>query len=402
MTLDSAGTAWFANGPELFHEGRRVLALEGSLGDNLAPGAILSVAIDREGSIWLGTRNSGLVRLKSSLFSVIGIREGLRSGNVYPVAEDSWGSVWVGALEQGVSRIDSRGGASSVTNFPPSGLPGPTPPDGYPPNPRDFLSDRPDHLWVASLDGIRSCTLPAFRCRRDDTSPALANYLDVHALHANAHGRLWAGAADGALRYDNGQWERVAGWPLNAIQVRAFVNAPDRALWIATGGGGIVRHEAGRFTRVSFADGLPSDVVRALHVDADGYLWVGTEGRGIARLDSRAWGDSTRDRRIVHIGTGNGLYDDAIHRILADDADRLWMNTNRGIFWVPRAELVAFAEGRARGCTRPRTRSAMACVTARATAVSGRRGRERRTDGSGSPRRPVSPSSTRASSPLGA
>jgi len=150
------------------------------------------------------------------------------------------------------------------------------------------------------------------------------------------------------LRFDDGEWRHVAGWPLTGTQVRAFVNTPDGALWMATGGGGIVRHKDGRFTQVSTAAGLPSDVVRALYVDPDGYLWVGTEGRGLARLDPRAWSDSTRDRRIVRIGTEHGLYDGAIHRILADDDSRLWMNTNRGIFWVPRAELTAFAEGRVR------------------------------------------------------
>ena len=347
IDLDSAGSAWYASGPELFHDSVRVATLGGTPGDNDASAAILSVVLDREGSIWLGTRTSGLFRLKSSIFSSIGVHEGLPSGNVYPVYEDPWGSAWVGALTLGVSRIDTKNGVTHVTNFPPPTTPGPTPLDGYPPNPRDFLSDRPDRLWVAALDGIRSCTLPAFKCVRD-TSPALANYLDVHALHTDAQGKLWAGAANGVLRYDNGQWVRVPGWPLEAIQVRAFVNSPDGALWIATGGGGIVRFRDGHFTRVSAADGLPSDVVRAFYVDPDGYLWIGTEGRGLARLDPRAWSDSTRSRRIVHIGTANGLYDEAIHRILSDDAGRLWMNTNRGIFWVPRAELVAFAEGRAK------------------------------------------------------
>ena len=347
LGFDSAGTAWYAHGPELFHETSRVAALEGSPGDDYAPGAIMSVAIDREGSIWLGTRTAGLVRLKPSIFEVISVPEGLQSGNVYPVYEDAWGNVWVGALERGVSRIDAKAG-NHVTNFPPRTPQGrPTPFDDYPPNPRDFFSDRPDHLWVAALDGIRSCTLPEFRCLRDTSSAALANNLGVHAIAADAQGRLWAGASNGVLRYDNGQWQRVPGWPLGAIQVRAFANTPDGALWIATGGGGIVRHDRGRFTQVSVIDGLPSDVVRALHVDPDGFLWVGTEGRGLARLEPREWADSTRRHRIVRITTQNGLYDNAIHRILADDADRLWMNTNRGIFWVPRSELVAFAEGRA-------------------------------------------------------
>jgi signal transduction histidine kinase/ligand-binding sensor domain-containing protein/DNA-binding response OmpR family regulator len=347
IAFDSLTLAWYANGPELFYNGARIANLGGRPGDNNAPDAVIAIAVDREGSVWIGTRSAGLFRLKSSLFTMVGVPEGILSGNVYPVYEDAWGSVWVGTLGAGVSRIDTKGGVPRVTNFPPSPVPGPAPVDGSPPNPRDFLSDRPDRLWVAALDGIRSCSLPAFRCRLDP-SPVLANRLDIHALHLDGQGRLWAGAADGVLRYENGEWVRVPGWPLGAIQVRAFVNAPDGSLWIATGGGGIVRYKDGRFTPVSTADGLPSDVVRAFYVDPDGYLWIGTEGRGLARLDPRAWSDSTRSRRIVHVGTANGLYDEAIHRILADDAGRLWMNTNRGIFWVSRAELVAFAEGRAK------------------------------------------------------
>jgi signal transduction histidine kinase/CheY-like chemotaxis protein len=42
----------------------------------------------------------------------------------------------------------------------------------------------------------------------------------------------------------------------------------------------------------------------------------------------------------------DGLFDEVIHQILEDDAGRLWMSTNRGIFWVSLAELDAFADGR--------------------------------------------------------
>ncbi len=44
----------------------------------------------------------------------------------------------------------------------------------------------------------------------------------------------------------------------------------------------------------------------------------------------------------------DGLFDEVIHQMLEDDFGRLWMSTNRGIFWVPRAELAAVAEGRSR------------------------------------------------------
>src|SRR5690606_12800700 len=138
-----------------------------------------------------------------------------------------------------------------------------------------------------------------------------------------------------------------------AAAVRAFAETADGALWMGTNGDGLLRYEHGRFTRIRESDGLPSNLIRALYVDAGGWLWVGTEGRGLARLDPRAWagdgdddGDAAADRRIVHIGVEHGLYDPVIHQILEDDAGRLWMRTNRGTFWVPRAELHPFADAR--------------------------------------------------------
>src|SRR4030095_11130390 len=86
---------------------------------------------------------------------------------------------------------------------------------------------------------------------------------------------------------------------------------------------------------------FPADLIRALYVDGDGWLWIGTEGRGVARLDPRRW-PATDDRYvppIVAYGTRDGLYDPVVHVILEDGDGRLWMNSNRGIFWVRRDEL---------------------------------------------------------------
>ena len=129
--------------------------------------------------------------------------------------------------------------------------------------------------------------------------------------------------------------------------MRAFASTRDGAVWMGTNGGGLARYRDGTFTRVTRADGLPSDLIRSLYEDADGWLWVGTEGRGLVRLDPRAWdGRAATKPAIVRIGTRDGLFDEVIHQILEDDAGRLWMNTNRGIFWVARAELNAFVERR--------------------------------------------------------
>src|SRR5262249_45645350 len=85
-----------------------------------------------------------------------------------------------------------------------------------------------------------------------------------------------------------------------------------------------------------------------LYQDRDGWLWIGTEGRGLARLDPREWADGRQGGRIVSYRATDGLFDEVIHQILEDDFGRLWMSSNRGIFWITRADLLAFAAGRVR------------------------------------------------------
>ena len=82
--------------------------------------------------------------------------------------------------------------------------------------------------------------------------------------------------------------------------------------------------------------------MQAIHADAEGTLWVGTDGGGLSRF---------KGGRFVHYTTRHGLFDDFISRILEDDQGNLWMGSNRGIFRVGRHELDDFADGRVRSIT---------------------------------------------------
>ncbi|MDF2776105.1 MAG: hypothetical protein K0S86_5606, partial [Geminicoccaceae bacterium] len=216
-----------------------------------------------------------------------------------------------------------------------------------------FYEAQPGELWVGGRFFVDVCVTATMTCRY--AGPPGLEQRTVFALHGDAAGGIWAASGVGLFRFDGQQWaafDSSDGAP--RAQVRAFANTRDGAVWMGTNGGGVVRYHDQRFTAINSANGLPSDLVRSLHEDADGWLWVGTEGRGLARLDPRAWGRAGGacterrgcDRRIVRIGAKDGLFDDVIHQILDDDAGRLWMSTNRGIFWVTRAELEAFAAGK--------------------------------------------------------
>ncbi len=93
----------------------------------------------------------------------------------------------------------------------------------------------------------------------------------------------------------------------------------------------------GVFQNYTTREGLSNDYVRAILEEPDGTLWLGTYGGGVNYF---------KDGRFTSITRQDGLFDDFISRILEDDAERYWMLSNHGIFWVSRQELRDFVAGR--------------------------------------------------------
>lgn len=337
----SDSTIWFGSGSTVHRNGVPQLRLEdgapGLEGMNNATFGITTALTDREGSLWLGTFAGGLHRLKPTLVRTISEADGLTSRNAYATYVDRSGALWAGSIGGGFSRVDAITGR--VEGFRPRA--------NLPDQARTFLETRDGTLWVGSSTAVHACSrAPILTCAAE---PSFGGELfGVSALHEDPDGRLWVGTQTGLYRREQGRLVKLdtaSGAP--SAGVRAFAVSRDGALWMATDGRGVVRYREGVYTPVTTADGLPSDLVRALYVDADGWLWIGTEGRGLARLDPRAW--LTREaagREIAVITTRNGLFDDGIHEVLGDDFGRLWMSSNRGIFWVTRDEAMAVADGR--------------------------------------------------------
>jgi signal transduction histidine kinase/ligand-binding sensor domain-containing protein/CheY-like chemotaxis protein/AraC-like DNA-binding protein len=330
LTVVGRDSAWHVLDRDLVLNGRTVYTMEpGSNG----LGRITDVLFDREGGIWLATDAMGLHRLRRSLFTAYSAPEGLLARNAYVVGLDSSDALWVGSLSQGASWIspDRR----TIRNYPPA--------QGYSGQVTAVLQAGEQVLMSTSW-ALLSCS-EAMQCT-SVVAPYFA-WPGVFALYRTRDGRVIAGTRTQVVVRRDGRWTPLSEWPGQA-PARAFAETGDGALWIGTNGGGVGRCHAGRCRSLTTADGLPTDIIRSLYVDADGWLWIGTEGRGLARLDPRRWpaDDERYVPPIVKYGTTEGLYDPVVHMILEDDAGRLWMNSNRGIFWVRRDELNAFADQR--------------------------------------------------------
>ena len=311
-----------------------------------AESTVQSLFFGQRGTVWVGTARHGLFRLRPSLFAVYGAPEGLASSNVYPIEQRKKGSIWLGTLGGGVSRLE---GSGEITNYRPVK-------NGHPlVNVWALHEDRSGRLLVSGAAG-RLCQFEAGGCARPATeSPIRAR---VRALYEDRQGRLWAGSEDkGLYRCDRACMAPDSDWvrftPTNSglphSDVRTIHETPAGTIWVGTRGGGIARYADGAFEAVTVSDGLSSNFVSDIYQDSTGaeVLWVALSNAGLNRVELSP-SDTALVASTTAYGEEEGLYDNALGQILQDGQGRLWMSSNRGLFWVWKHELEALARGEAR------------------------------------------------------
>lgn len=156
----------------------------------------------------------------------------------------------------------------------------------------------------------------------------------VISIQQDAQGYLWFGTENGLDRYDGYSFRhfsdsRGAVNALPADYVYDIEQASDGSLWIATDGGGVLRWDtaAGAFQPLPL-DAVSNGRFYRLAADPRGYLWIGSMFKGLFRLDLKSG-------EIIEVGAlgnpGAELSDDAIRALWLDADGTLWVGTNDGL-----------------------------------------------------------------------
>jgi len=117
--------------------------------------------------------------------------------------------------------------------------------------------------------------------------------------------------------------------------ILALCEEADGRLWIGTDGG-LGRWDGAKFSRVSLPEGPATNWVNALYLDRGQVLWVGTRGGGLYRYKNNTFTVCT---------TRQGLFSDEVYEVLEDDFGYFWMSSRKGIFRVSRKQLEDLAQG---------------------------------------------------------
>ena len=291
------------------------------LGDGLGNATVRAVLRDPSGTVWLGTGH-GLVRLQDHKPpQILTTRNGLAGDQVVSLVLAPDGAVWAACSPGGVSRIDPAG-ARIRTYAKAAGL-------------QDDRTigvhiDLENRLWASTTEGLfRSNSLePNLRFERQ-LPPGTGPRTTFFGFLTDREGRVWAASAQGLYRFDSGNWIRfTTADGLKADSVSHIAETNDGAIWVAYREPlgvsrvlfGPVGPEVSHFTK---RDGLPSDSVVFLGLDARRRLWIGTDN-GVAVRAPAGW--------TVYDHEDGLVWDEcAASSFFAEPDGTVWIGTLKGL-----------------------------------------------------------------------
>ena len=329
------------------HEGRIDVY---TAADGLSGNSVEGLFEDREGSIWVATID-GVDRFRGYAVPTISVKQGLSSSVVVCILAAQDGSVWFGTSD-GLDRWKDgqvtiyrnpdaeRGGVHGVSNPPhQSGtavreVATHELPDNYV---GSLFQDHQGRIWISTLQGL------AYFEDGRITRISDAHLKSLSPIAGDSAGNLWVTNSDqGLFRLRGGKVVEQFPWASLGLQgslSNPLVTDPHGGIWLGSWNGGVVYFRGGR-TLASYtsANGLGKGRVNALKLDPDSTLWAATDG-GLSRI---------KDGHVITLTRRNGLPCDAVHDLIDDDVDSSWLYLACGLVRVRRSELAAWAADPAR------------------------------------------------------
>ena len=336
LLTDREGSLWIGTsdrGIVHAHQGRTDLFAQP---DGLSGDYITALFTDREDTIWVATIG-GLDRFREFAASTLSQNQGLSNASILSAVADRDGSVWL-STRRGLNRWNN----GEITIF------GQTRPQGERSLSKGFAGNKPEGLLNGEYAGslfrdrrgrIWASTLREFGYLENNRFVALKSVPGgaVYSITEDGDGNLWiANRIAGLIELFKGGRVHQTPWIALGRKDPALALAVDPVqggLWIGFQQGGIAYWVDGQIrSAYSAAGGLGWGRVNDLRFDPDGALWAGTEG-GLSRL---------KNGRIATLKTGNGLPCDAVHWVLEDDDRSFWLYTTCGLVRITRSELDAW------------------------------------------------------------
>lgn len=292
---------------------------------------ILDIQIDKNGTIWLGTGQGGVIKLvpsKGIKYSNenCGIRNGVLNNDILSVITDRNNGVWCGTLREGV-KYSSDGKKFS--------------------NLSDQLSlktscfiELGNEMLVGTKNGI-------FFFNTDNLSKGISKHIlkkhKITSIYLDSSNQLWIGTQmkglfvydymrDGSLKFNTSYTSYQKETGLDSNRITTILEDSQRKIWIGTYNGiYCYNDQESKFIRkdTTIKNEIPSVIILSMFINSKNELLIGTSG-GLLKLNHT----NGQLKVIQKYGPSNGLKNEYITAVTEDASHNIWITNLAGISMI--------------------------------------------------------------------
>ena len=294
-------------------------------------GQTTAVLVDSRGRTWVGKFHGGLYRYNPRLDSTVMydlVKAGLKTNWISTLFEDKEGNIWAGTYEDGVVRINPENEMELFSKQ--NGFPGM--------KVWSMMQDREGNILIGTNDnGL--CVYKGDDFISYHKEDGLINS-QVTALLERANGTYWFGTSEGIsiLSRSSGGESMRDFHMLHGVEIEFLKEDKQGTVWIGTFDTGVSSYS--RTGEFSFDYELNTNIhlkqVRAMVIDQDNYLWIGTlDGLIYYDIENRKLESKfIRSQEVALRGND-------IAALYMDTKNRVWVGSDgRGVTLIDGGEFV--------------------------------------------------------------
>ena len=270
---------------------------------------VQSVYVDDTDLLWVGSEKSGLAYYGDNIYKF----QSLLNGDITAIAQDKDGTIWYGTGDKGIIGYEGPLASLKVTCMT-------TTPDGS--------------LWVGSkqngLTRIKDGVSTFYSAARDSMKTLIDDH--INALSCDKSGNLWI-ATNGGLQVYNPRMNTFSSYTrengmLTTNNITTLYYGNNNNLLIGTAEGMVILNLSTREKKVltgnvSNLKSFTNNFITQIYEDSRGLLWIGTrEGINILNLDND---------ELNLITEKDGLCNNSICGIAEDKNHSIWVTTSNGV-----------------------------------------------------------------------